>query len=150
LDRAESLFQELIQLDSFYKSQALEQLIEIYQDEKEWSKAIQAASMLSRLKGDKEPRELAVAKAHFCCELALQDIENNNLEAAAQQLQQGYCFQYPVKPAHSRSALALQDIENNNLEAAAQQLQQAVSFDENSVRESLILAELAYRQGDYQ
>src|SRR5690606_14998980 len=114
LDRAESLFQELVQLDSFYKTQALEQLIEIYQDEKEWSKAIHSANMLSRLKGNKEPRELAVAKAHFCCELALQNIEKNDLESAAQHLQQ------------------------------------AIAFDKDSVRASLIFAELAYRNGDYE
>ena len=114
LDRAESLFQELIQLDSFYKTQALEQLIEIYQDEKEWSKAIHSANMLSRLKGNKEPRELAIAKAHFCCELALQNIEKDALESAAQHLEQ------------------------------------AIAFDKNSVRASLISAELAYRSGDYE
>lgn len=114
LDRAESLFQELVELDSHYKSHALEQLIEIYQDEKEWDKAVTTATMLSQLNPEKEPKDLAVAKAHFCCELALLAIEKNEVESASQYLQQ------------------------------------AVAFDKNSVRASLITAELAYRAADYQ
>lgn len=86
LDRAENLFQELIDIDSPYKFPALEHLVEIYQNEKEWSKAIQVANELTRLKDEREPGDLSIAKAHFCCELALSAIERNDLDYANQQL----------------------------------------------------------------
>src|SRR5690606_6707157 len=61
LDRAESLLQELVELNSQYKEQALGQLVEIYQDEKEWGRAIHAANLLSEATNEKEQKELMVA-----------------------------------------------------------------------------------------
>lgn len=87
LDRAESLFQELVALDSQYKPPALEHLVEIYQDEREWDKAIVVANELTRVSGEKKLGELIVTKAHFCCELALVAIEKDDIESAKQHLE---------------------------------------------------------------
>nr|WP_303901180.1 lipopolysaccharide assembly protein LapB [Thiohalomonas denitrificans] len=65
LDRAESLFFELVE-DSTYGSPSLQQLIDIYQQEKEWEKAIDTARRLDGRSG----KQMRPTIAHFYCELA--------------------------------------------------------------------------------
>ncbi len=65
LDRAESLFVRLSQ-GSRYQVEAYENLCGIYEQEKEWQKAIEAGQQLEVLGG----RSLALQIAHYYCELA--------------------------------------------------------------------------------
>jgi lipopolysaccharide biosynthesis regulator YciM len=65
LDRAEKLFVRLSQ-GSRYQVESLENLMRIYEQEKEWQKAIEAAQQLEVLGG----RSLALQIAHYYCELA--------------------------------------------------------------------------------
>ncbi len=65
LDRAESVFSRLAE-GSRYQVQALENLCRIYEQEKEWGKAIEAGQRLEVLSG----RSLALQIAHYYCELA--------------------------------------------------------------------------------
>lgn len=65
LDRAEKLFVRLSQ-GSRYQVEALENLCGIYEQEKEWQKAIEAGQQLEVLGG----RSLALQIAHYYCELA--------------------------------------------------------------------------------
>jgi lipopolysaccharide biosynthesis regulator YciM len=65
LDRAEKLFVRLGQ-ESGYQSQALEHLCRIYEQEKEWAKAIDCGQRLESLGGG----SLALQIAHYYCELA--------------------------------------------------------------------------------
>jgi len=65
LDRAESLLQELVN-DSYYGAFARRQLLDIFQQEKEWQKAIDVARRLS----SQESEPLAPVIAHYYCELA--------------------------------------------------------------------------------
>ena len=65
LDRAEKLFVRLSQ-GSRYQVEALENLCRIYEQEKEWQKAIEAGQQLEVLGG----RSLALQIAHYYCELA--------------------------------------------------------------------------------
>ncbi|MDX1516886.1 MAG: lipopolysaccharide assembly protein LapB [Woeseiaceae bacterium] len=65
LDRAEKLFVRLSQ-GSRYQVEALENLCRIYEQEKEWEKAIEAGQQLEILGG----RSLALQIAHYYCELA--------------------------------------------------------------------------------
>ncbi len=65
LDRAESLFSELIE-DATYGQQSRRQLLDVYQQEKEWDKAIHIARRLEAVKG----QPLAPILAHFFCEQA--------------------------------------------------------------------------------
>lgn len=65
LDRAEKLFSRLAQ-GSRYQVQALENLCRIYEQEKEWEKAIEAGQQLEQIGG----RSLALQIAHYYCELA--------------------------------------------------------------------------------
>jgi len=77
LDRAEKLFVRLSQ-GSRYQVQALESLCRIYEQEKEWKKAIDAGQQLETLGG----RSLALQIAHYYCELAEEGAANNDYAAA--------------------------------------------------------------------
>lgn len=69
-DRAEDLFMELVESNQ-YITQALTELLDIYQQEKEWNNAIQIARRLETVSGDRLNSEIA----QFNCELAEQNLE---------------------------------------------------------------------------
>ncbi len=77
LDRAEKLFVRLSQ-GSRYQVQALKNLCRIYEQEKEWLKAIEAGQQLETLGG----RSLALEIAHYYCELAEEGAASNDFAAA--------------------------------------------------------------------
>lgn len=82
-DRAERLFSELMERES-QASSALRHLLDIYQQEKEWVKALDIASKLEKISGE----HLGGVMSHFCCELAEIDLKKNAPEAARKQLRQ--------------------------------------------------------------
>lgn len=77
LDRAENLFARLSQ-GSRYQVEALEQLCRIYEQEKEWQKAIDAGQKLEVLSG--ESLELQIS--HYYCELAEKSVSQKDYTAA--------------------------------------------------------------------
>ena len=79
LDRAEKLFVRLSQ-GSRYQVEALENLCSIYEQEREWQKAIEAGKQLEILGG----RSLALQIAHYYCELAESAAAQNDYPAARQ------------------------------------------------------------------
>jgi len=64
-DRAENLFSELIQIGA-HKPSALKHLLAVYQQEKDWHKAIETAERLERASGE----SMAAVIAQYYCELA--------------------------------------------------------------------------------
>jgi len=79
LDRAEKLFGRLSQ-GSRYQVQALENLTRIYEQEKDWQKAIDAGQQLEVLGG----RSLALEIAHYYCELAEASARSGDFASARQ------------------------------------------------------------------
>jgi lipopolysaccharide biosynthesis regulator YciM len=79
LDRAENMFVRLAQ-GSRYQVDALENLCRIYEQEKEWQKAIDAGQQLEVLGG----RSLALQIAHYYCELAEEAARRKDYAAARQ------------------------------------------------------------------
>jgi lipopolysaccharide biosynthesis regulator YciM len=77
LDRAEKLFVRLSQ-GSRYQVEALEQLCRIYEQEREWQRAIEAGQKLEVLSG----KSLALQIAHYYCELAEQAASKKDFSAA--------------------------------------------------------------------
>ena len=77
LDRAEKLFSRLSE-GSRYQVQALENLCRIYEQEKEWEKAIESGQQLEQIGG----RSLALQIAHYYCELAEEAASRNDYAAA--------------------------------------------------------------------
>jgi lipopolysaccharide biosynthesis regulator YciM len=79
LDRAENLFSRLSQ-GSRYQVQALDALCGIYEQEREWQKAIDAGKRLEVLGG----KSLALQIAHYYCELAEASVEAGDYASARQ------------------------------------------------------------------
>lgn len=81
LDRAEQVFTKL--LETAQHGQARTYLLEIYVQEKDWHKAIEAARVLE--KDTSKPLNAEIA--HFHCELALLEAAKGHPDAAAAELQ---------------------------------------------------------------
>lgn len=77
LDRAEKLFVRLAQ-GSRYQVEALELLCRIYEQEREWQRAIDSGQKLEVLSG----KSLALQIAHYYCELAEQGASRHDYTAA--------------------------------------------------------------------
>lgn len=80
LDRAEETFGQII--DSTYSVEARRALLEIYQREKEWMRAVDAAIGLQESGAGTRQRQIA----QFYCELAQDEILNNRSSAAIEWL----------------------------------------------------------------
>ncbi len=82
-DRAENLFLELAEIRA-HSEQALKLLLHIYQQEKEWEKAISATRNLARVSG----KNMDDMIAQFYCEIAEQEYARKNLPNAKENLRQ--------------------------------------------------------------
>ncbi|MCW8333877.1 lipopolysaccharide assembly protein LapB [Vibrio paucivorans] len=82
LDRAEKIFEQLVD-EPDHKEAALQQLVAIYQQTREWSNAIHYASLLVKL-GRKRMKSTI---AHFWCELAMQEKSDGQHGKAIQYFQ---------------------------------------------------------------
>ena len=95
LDRAERLLLDLVQESPEQRRSSLRHLLEIYQSEREWSRAIEIANALlprkTLLGGQSGPdrgQPVSVALAHYYCELACEKRDAGDLPAARKLLQQ--------------------------------------------------------------
>lgn len=101
LDRAESLFLGL--QNAAYARQALEFLLEIYQKEKDWLKAIDITQRLTAVTGEPHNKEAAF----FYCELAAADLAHHRPDAAHDHLEQAL----EAYPGLVRATIMLGDME---------------------------------------
>lgn len=76
LDRAEELFSRL--KGSAYEQQGLKFLLEIYEQEKDWMKAIETSRKMDAITGDSSAKDIA----HFYCELAAAEIPHGRFDNA--------------------------------------------------------------------
>ena len=81
LDRAEKLFLELVDLD-LYLNEAYFNLLEIYQQEKDWENAIIIAKKFETISGE----NLNPVIAHFFCEVAENELNSGRLSNAKEQI----------------------------------------------------------------
>lgn len=95
LDRAETLFSDLVTMDAHAPS-ALRHLIAIYQHERDWHKAIEHARRLEKMTDDSQ----ASIIAHFYCELAEQAREHGALGEARDYLDRAFAAQPDSVRAH--------------------------------------------------
>jgi lipopolysaccharide biosynthesis regulator YciM len=82
LDRAEEFFLKLE--TTAYAEQSLRFLLEIYEQEKDWHKAIGIAGKLEALTGRSHQKEIA----NFCCELGINEMMHSRPEAARPHLEE--------------------------------------------------------------
>ena len=104
LDRAESMLTKLVSDCSFYKENALTELLCIYELEHEWEKALQIGSSLKS-----ENKDYSLMLAQYHCEIAEQHIRRNNLYHARKSVKQAL---YKDKRC-VRAGLLLAKIETN-------------------------------------
>jgi len=80
LDRAEEVFVKL--KDSLHRAEAFKFLLEIYQQEKDWTKAIEIARELEKSSGQSAQKEIA----NYYCELAVSDTTHSRPDGAKRHL----------------------------------------------------------------
>lgn len=100
LDRAESLFRELE--NSPYGKPSLEFLLELFQKEHDWLKAIETATRLAALSGESYSKQAAF----FYCELAAEEAGHGHTETARNYLQKAL----DVYPNSVRATMMLGDL----------------------------------------
>ncbi|QWA08906.1 lipopolysaccharide assembly protein LapB [Sodalis ligni] len=137
-DRAEEMFSQLVDEDDF-RTGALQQLLQIYQDTSDWNKAIEIAEKLVKL--GKEPLRIEIA--HFYCELALQAMGSDDLDKAMAQLKKGAAADKNcsrVSIMMGRIFMARQDYP-----AAVAALQRVLDQDKEMVSETLPILQTCYQ-----
>ena len=82
-DRAEVIYRSLIE-QSEHTAIALNRLVDIYEQEKDWRQALKHCDRLEQMTGQVRK----VEAAHYCCELAEEVLQQADVEAAEQFLQQ--------------------------------------------------------------
>ena len=85
LDRAETLFNDLVQM-GVHAPKALQQLISIFQSERDWTQAIAHAVKYEQISGE----AMGESIAHYYCELAEKSIHESNLKQARDQIALAY------------------------------------------------------------
>jgi lipopolysaccharide biosynthesis regulator YciM len=139
LDRAERLLKEMLSDGNPVRWEALAQLAQVYQIEREWDQAIGVVNQLinnPRYRKDKSLRNVA---AHYCCELAELALRAGNLQTARDQIRNAFQF----NRASGRAGLLLAIIEQKsaNLEKSVKELMRVAS--NNPLLISEVVAPLA-------
>lgn len=138
-DRAEDMFNQLVDETDFRVS-ALQQLLQIYQATSEWQKAIDVAERLVKLGKDKQRTEIA----HFYCELALQQMGNDDMDRAMALLKKGAAADRDsprVSIMMGRVFMASGDYAK-----AAENLLRVIDQDKELVSETLEMLQTCYQQ----
>lgn len=141
LDRAEKIFEQLVE-EPDHKEAALGQLVSIYQQTREWAKAIHYASLLVKL-GRKRMKN---SIAHFWCELAMQEKAEGNDTKALQNFKKALV----EDPKCVRASMALGKIylESEDYSNAIKYMEMVLEQDSDFVSEVLpTLADSYYHLG---
>jgi lipopolysaccharide biosynthesis regulator YciM len=141
LDRAETVVQELIKEKGPIRLESLEMLIEIYEREKDWTKAIATADQLLSA-GTNESVERAVS--HYYCELADKALSAGELPQAEKLLDKGECR----FAANARICLLKGHVAfvSNNYQKAINELQQINGCDPVFTQQSIDLLRQCYEE----
>ncbi|HNR91238.1 MAG TPA: lipopolysaccharide assembly protein LapB [Dokdonella sp.] len=130
LDRAETLFNDLVAMDALAPS-ALNHLIAICQHERDWGKAIEHAHKLERVTGE---TQVAVI-AQFHCEIAEQARSRGDLDGARKAVHAAFAAQ----PESVRASIILGHLESQqgHLDAAIEAFERVAERDVDYVPEVL-------------
>jgi len=130
LDRAETLFADLVAMDALAPS-ALKHLIAIYQHERDWDKAIEHAQRLERATGESQGAVIA----QFHCELADQARAQGVRDDARTHVADAFA----VEPTCVRASMVLGHIEaaSGDLDAAIRAFERVADLDIDYIPEIL-------------
>ncbi|EGA63878.1 lipopolysaccharide assembly protein LapB [Vibrio brasiliensis] len=141
LDRAEKIFEQLVD-EPDHREAALQQLVAIYQQTREWSKAINYASLLVKM-GRKRMR---TSIGHFWCELAMQEKAEGNHAQAMQNFKRALA----EDPKCVRASIALGKLylDNEDYRSTIKYMEMVLDQDSDFVSEVLpTLAECYHHLG---
>tara|TARA_B110000444_G_C18787369_1_gene570620 strand:- start:313 stop:1512 length:1200 start_codon:yes stop_codon:yes gene_type:complete len=146
LDRAESLLQDLVVESAEQKITSLKHLLEIYQDEKDWEKAIEIAKGLlprkSLVSSEDESRQVLVALSHYLCETAETYISANDTQQARSALKEA--LEYDKKCVRASLLLAEIEARCNNFKLAIKALKRVRFQDSEYIPETVELLHKCY------
>jgi lipopolysaccharide biosynthesis regulator YciM len=130
LDRAETLFADLVAMDALAPS-ALKHLIAIYQHERDWGKAIEHARRLELVTGDSQGAVIA----QFHCELA----DHARAQGSRDEARAHVADAFAVEPQCVRASMILGHIEaaSGDLPAAIKAFERVADLDIDYVPEIL-------------
>ena len=130
LDRAETLFADLVAMDALAPS-ALKHLIAIYQHERDWDKAIEHAQRLERATGESQ----AAVIAQFHCELA----DHARAQGVRDDARTHVADAFAVEPTCVRASMILGHIEaaSGDLDAAIRAFERVADLDIDYIPEIL-------------
>ncbi len=130
LDRAEKIFEQLVE-EPDHRESALQQLVTIYQQTREWEKAIQYATLLVKM-GKKRIR---TSIAHFWCELAMLEQAEGNQSKAIQFFKKALLED--KKCVRASISLGRLHLENEEYRKTIQYLEQVLAQDPDFISEAL-------------
>lgn len=141
LDRAERIFEQLVD-EPEHRESALQQLTSIYQQTREWHKAIESANALVKL-GRKRMKN---SIAHFLCELAMQEKASGS-ESKSIQLFKRALNEDP-KCVRASISLGKSYLENEDYKQTIYYMKMVLDQDIDFIGEVLpVLAECYYHLG---
>lgn len=120
LDRAERLLKEMLSDGNPMRWEALAQLVQVYQIEREWDQAIDIVHQLFKNPRYRKDQALRSIAAHYCCELAELALQAQELPDAREHIRKAFHF----NRASGRAGLLLAIIEqkSGNLEKSVKEL----------------------------
>ncbi|NOH96726.1 lipopolysaccharide assembly protein LapB [Vibrio sp. 99-70-13A1] len=130
LDRAEKIFEQLVE-EPDHREGALQQLVSIYQQTREWDKAIHYANLLVKL-GKKKMHSTV---AHFWCELAMNEQADGNQAKAIQYFKKALT-EHP-KCARASISLGKLYLENEQYKKTITHMEQVLDQDIDLISEVL-------------
>lgn len=144
LDRAEELYQKLLQIEA-QPDRALKALLSIYEQEKDWQRAIAAAERLQ----SHSRESLAARIAHYHCELADAALAGGRCEAARESVRAAVAAD--ARSARARLIEARIALQEGHTLRTLDALAAAAGVDASVIPETLVLwwrayADTAYRQ----
>lgn len=140
LDRAEEILLESKDAaDKVDKELMVDLLIDLYQQEKEWQKALDIAS---ELRGKRH--EFAARLSHFCCELAQLQMNKSAWDEARQLLKQALSYDHNCVRASLLMADA--DMAEKQWKSAIRRLWQVQNQDPEFMSEAAVRLAECYRQ----
>ncbi|MEE9354110.1 MAG: lipopolysaccharide assembly protein LapB [Methylococcaceae bacterium] len=138
LDRAEALFEDL--LETPYKSRAARYLVEIYQDEKDWDKAIKC----TRIWQQNSPKKLNNRIAHYYSQKAEELIEENNHTEAREFIKQALAED--PNSAHASIIKGTLEMEEGNYKKAIKAFKRLEKNSPELISEVLNPMKTCYRE----
>ncbi len=134
LDRAEVLFSELVEIEA-HTPEALQSLVEIYQQEQDWLQAIKSASRFQSATN----RNMQTPIGHYYCELAELSLQQDDTEPAEKYL--ASALRVDEKSVRARLICARLNQKNKQWQAAIDEYQAAKSADPSFI--PLFISDLA-------